>query len=215
MRLKNYYKILELSDTASPDEVKKAYRQLALKHHPDKNNGNPLSELYFKEIQEAYHILSDPHRRTAYNQKRWYSKHSIKKQAPESLTAYKLFSKSNELNVYLRALRPADINKKPLFDYIRHLLSKDALMVLKRSNDPLMNKEIIFRLLEASEPLSALEKEVIINRLKSISDQDTLPLLEKKLKQSAVARAWERYQFLFIIFITIILCWIIYQAGNL
>ena len=56
MSVRDLYKTLEISENASQDEIKKSYRKLSLKHHPDKNNG--IDER-FKEISEAYQILSD------------------------------------------------------------------------------------------------------------------------------------------------------------
>lgn len=61
----DYYKILEIQKTATDDEIKRAYRRLALQHHPDKNK-NADSET-FKQIQEAYETLSDPQKRQAYD----------------------------------------------------------------------------------------------------------------------------------------------------
>jgi curved DNA-binding protein len=62
-----YYKILGLEKTASADEIKKAYRKLALKYHPDKNPGNKEAETKFKEINEAYAVLSDEKKRKEYD----------------------------------------------------------------------------------------------------------------------------------------------------
>ena len=56
---KDYYEILEVSKTASAAEIKKAYRKQALKYHPDKNGNDPFFEKRFREIQEAYEILTD------------------------------------------------------------------------------------------------------------------------------------------------------------
>ena len=67
MAEKNYYKILGVNKDVSADEIKKAFRKLALKHHPDKNQGNKESEKKFKEINEAYEILKDDQKRAAYD----------------------------------------------------------------------------------------------------------------------------------------------------
>ncbi len=64
---KDYYKILGVSKDASQDEIKKAFRKLALKYHPDKNKGNKEAEERFKEINEAYAVLSDPEKRKQYD----------------------------------------------------------------------------------------------------------------------------------------------------
>ena len=59
MEYKDYYKILGVDRKASEDDIRKAYRKLAMKHHPDKNPGDKKSEDKFKEINEAYQVLID------------------------------------------------------------------------------------------------------------------------------------------------------------
>jgi molecular chaperone DnaJ len=63
----DYYKILGVAREATPEELKKAYRQLALKYHPDRNQGEKASEEKFKEINEAYTCLSEPDKRAHYD----------------------------------------------------------------------------------------------------------------------------------------------------
>ena len=63
----DYYEILGLPKSASQDDIKKAYRKLALKYHPDKNSGNKDYEARFKEISEAYAVLSDPKKKQQYD----------------------------------------------------------------------------------------------------------------------------------------------------
>jgi len=68
MAKRDYYELLGIIKSASADEIKKAYRKLALKHHPDRNKGDKAAEAKFKETGEAYHVLSDKERRNSYDQ---------------------------------------------------------------------------------------------------------------------------------------------------
>ncbi len=68
MAKRDYYEVLGVIKSASPEEIKKAYRKSALKYHPDKNKGDKAAENKFKEAGEAYHVLSDKERRTSYDQ---------------------------------------------------------------------------------------------------------------------------------------------------
>ncbi len=68
MAKRDYYEVLGISRSSSQDEVKKAYRKLALKYHPDRNPGDKSAEESFKEASEAYEILSDPQTKAQYDQ---------------------------------------------------------------------------------------------------------------------------------------------------
>jgi molecular chaperone DnaJ len=68
MAKKDYYEVLGVNRDASEDELKKAYRKLAMKWHPDRNPDNPKAEEHFKEAKEAYEVLTDAQKRAAYDQ---------------------------------------------------------------------------------------------------------------------------------------------------
>ena len=67
MSQRDYYEILGVAKDASEDEIKRAYRKLALKYHPDHNPDNPEAEQKFKEAAEAYDVLRNPERRANYD----------------------------------------------------------------------------------------------------------------------------------------------------
>ena len=79
MAKRDYYEVLGVSKNANESEIKKAYRKLAKKYHPDTNAGNPKAEEMFKEVTEAYNVLSD-------DKKRKLQRLSLKK--PQKLTKY-------------------------------------------------------------------------------------------------------------------------------
>src|SRR4051812_50159461 len=68
MAKRDYYDILGVAKGADADEIKKAYRKMAIKYHPDKNQGDKDAEEKFKEAAEAYEVLSNPEKRQRYNQ---------------------------------------------------------------------------------------------------------------------------------------------------
>jgi curved DNA-binding protein len=68
MEFKDYYKILGVEKTLTQDEIKKAFRKLAVKYHPDKNKGSKSSEEKFKEVNEAYEVLGDKDKRKKYDE---------------------------------------------------------------------------------------------------------------------------------------------------
>ncbi|MGH8399344.1 MAG: DnaJ domain-containing protein, partial [Gammaproteobacteria bacterium] len=68
MSKRDYYEVLGVTRGVPEAEIKKAYRRLAMKYHPDRNSGDAHAESKFKEISEAYEVLTDAHKRAAYDQ---------------------------------------------------------------------------------------------------------------------------------------------------
>src|ERR687888_2126142 len=73
VKFQDYYEVLGVSRTATADDIRKAYRKLARKYHPDVNPGDKSAEEKFKQISEAHDVLSDPKKRKIYDQVGFYS----------------------------------------------------------------------------------------------------------------------------------------------
>ena len=77
MAQQDYYQTLGVARDADSDDIRKAYRKLARKHHPDLNPGDKTAEDRFKKVQEAYDVLSDPKKKQMYDQVGFYSENGF------------------------------------------------------------------------------------------------------------------------------------------
>jgi molecular chaperone DnaJ len=214
MASKDYYRILGVWPTASPEEIKRSYRRLAVKYHPDKNPDDILAEATFKEIAEAYDILSDAKKREEYHYKHFYT-HDYKYPQPEP-TPQSILNDTFQLKNLVEKVNPFSLNRDALFFQLRQLLSEDNLMLLQRENQPAINRQIVEALLRIGMPLNYNFIEEIEDRLVFLVDGDTY--LENKvtnfLNQQRRKDKWSRYKIVVAIFVAIMLCLIIFLAGR-
>src|SRR3954454_12534008 len=183
MSLKDYYKILELTPGASVADIKKSFRRLALLYHPDRNFGSNIHEAKFKEIKEAYDVLSDTKQRQEYNSRRReqaneqrhsYShshSHSHSYSEPRSRTENKktyshpnaqtILNQTVEFRKRITAIDPERMNKKAVYHHIQKLLAIQNILILKHSNDPKINKDFIDEILNCARFLLFPEVEKI------------------------------------------------------
>src|SRR3954469_25809593 len=93
----DFYGVLEVARGASDDEIKSAYRKLAMRYHPDRNNGSKEAEEKFKQLTEAYDVLRDPNKRAAYDR---YGEAGLR--GASAGAGFHHFDLSEALNVFMR-----------------------------------------------------------------------------------------------------------------
>jgi len=168
--MKNYYSILNLPRAASQAEIKKAYRLLAVEHHPDKNAGDSGSEERFKEISEAYIVLGDVAKRNAYDFAKGYQ-HDLRQNSTTSggqtpATFLMLFKKVKNRVFHAGGY----VNKAVLFKIIDDLLSEESVEFLVKSGDRVMNGLILDEVLVSCMYLSEPDRSAIFGKLHRIAD---------------------------------------------
>ena len=212
MQLKDYYTTLEVSPAATMLQIKKSFRQLALRHHPDKNPGNAVAEAKFKEIKEAYEILSDPEKREEYNYKRWYSR-SLKKQfSNEPLTPASILAESIRLSNYMLTVNVFRVDYDGLSYHIRQLLSHKNIAILQQSDDKTIIAKVIEKILQSAAALPFRYIEPISLLLLRIAGNNNLLIeqINNFIHQHKQKSNWQKYRVAFVVGITLLLCWIIY-----
>jgi molecular chaperone DnaJ len=116
MSQQDYYQTLSVARDAGEDDIRKAYRKLARKHHPDLNPGDKASEDRFKKVQEAYDVLSDSKKKAMYDQYGFYSENGMPGGAPgaggqrgaplRNPRIFRIFSASGSAASRMRKRRP-------------------------------------------------------------------------------------------------------------
>jgi len=216
MHLKDYYTILELEPSATMTEIRKAYRRLALLHHPDKHNNDPYSTALFAEIKEAYEVLTDPAKKEYYLQQRWYDQSIGKRKMQDVITPITVLKQSLELERHVAKLDVFRMDKQGLQEYMLGLLTDDTIEKLHSFGEADTNRQIINVLLSALKPLPLAYTKPVIAQLKKLAgkDESAHVLPDEFIRRHEKKSQREKYTLLTIIIITSILCLLIYFVSR-
>jgi molecular chaperone DnaJ len=215
--MKDCYKILDVKATATHGEIRKSYRALAFKYHPDKNPGNSLSEAHFKEIQEAYGILSDATRRAIYDDERWLSGVGGSTSQAQAITPQWLEKTVLELTASLATMDTYRLSKEALRAYILLILADDHLAILKQYDEVKINRLIVSEILKAAAKLDLRQLDEIENRLITLAgnDDEMLQDIDDTIEDRKRTALMEKLLPYFIIIVTLALCAMMYFYGNI
>ena len=212
---KDYYRILNIAASASTEEIKKAFRKLALKYHPDKNSDSQFASEKFTEIQEAYLILKDKTKRSAYHYQR-YTQNPQRAHNPLAETAEEILQSSLYLHKKISFLDPFRIDFDQLSFEITDLLSPHNLYILQSTNDRVINNKFIHYVLESTRQLPLHSVLNIVGKLKIFSRNDAL--IEKEItrfiQQIQWQYYWNRYKIYIALALAVFFCIIVFLSGG-
>jgi len=191
---KNYYQILGLATTCTDAEIKIAYRKLAVKFHPDKNQNDKYFEERFKELQEAYEVLSNPTTRSDYDIK--IGKKTAQQQAPpkktsgetkkeQGSTPQSLAADIEAIYQKLKWTEPEQINYNELLKLIDSVLNENLVTQLLRIGDISSNERIINSIAELTKFLKRtdLQKYALLLVRLSGANNDLISKIHKIEKE--------------------------------
>jgi molecular chaperone DnaJ len=216
MQLKDYYKTLEVGPVATQQEIKKSFRRLALKFHPDKNAGNPIAEAQFKEIQEAYEILSDPEQRKEYNYKRWHLRSIGRAYSERPLSPAAILEECRALKLYIDSMSIFRVDYDLVSQHIRQLINSSTIGILQQFNDAATNREIVQTLIQASRPLPLRYFLPISQFLLQLGSADPAitDMVQSRIREKRIDEKWNIYKWVVMLIITTLLIWLMIEFGK-
>ena len=213
--IKDHYKILGLQPSATLSEIKKAYRRLAMQYHPDKNPDNQYAEAQFKEIQEAYSILSNPLKREKYHDDLWMNGAGRRTHNTQEVTPSWLLTVAIDMNKSLAAMDTYRISQRALQEYILLILTDAHIGVLRRYNDEEKNAAIRSEIMKATQWLGIQYLEIIVLQILKTTDDIAIQREIYQFLKSKEQQAKKRQLMpLVIMLITIVLCVLMYFYGT-
>ena len=215
--MKDYYKILGVPSAATQADIKKAYRSQAFRYHPDTNAGSTLAEAQFKELQEAYSVLSDPTKRARYDDERWLAGMGRKSETREGVSPDWLLKVSREMNTAIAGMDTYRISTNALKTYILLILSDPHLGILLQHNNKEINGLIVREILKTVRKLNTDQLHEIEQRLVTLADGDEVLLaaIDEKTEERRKNELLEKLLPFFILAVTIVLCICMYFYGGL
>jgi molecular chaperone DnaJ len=216
MPFKDYYKILGVPVSAGEQDIKKAFRTLAHKYHPDKNPDNQFAASHFREIKEAYSVLSDSKKRAVYDEERYFSGLTATKD-PSGITPEWLLAQTQKLADHMKNVDSYRMSHSSLSEYVSNLFSDSHIGVLQTEGKADINRQIISIAIQSIRLLDYRYVSAITARMLTLAgnDEEAKKVIsgfrEQRKRQTLLEKAYP----LIIFIIALGLCLIMYlYAGR-
>lgn len=212
MSQKNYYQLLQVSPNATAQEIKAAYRKLAFQYHPDRHKGNIVNEAVFKEINEAYSVLSNPEKRKFYNASIAINSFAASHQRPAPVTSNSILQHAIKLRTFVEKSNVLSINQDLVFHKIHTLLSGHQLHILLLENNTKIIYQFIRQILLCMQPLTSKNIQSFFSPLQQLAGDDETMQKEIQVffKQKKGEAFWQHYKMLLVITVALLLCLLMY-----
>lgn len=207
--LKDYYLTLGIAHTASPGDIKTAYRSLAVKYHPDKATDNPFAEAHFREIAEAYAVLSHPAKRRAYDEELWLTGATSRtRKAGARISADWILSEAEKLVRHMETVDTYRMNHAALRDYILLLLSDEHLSIWRDEATAEQQTKLVDIVLTATRGQKLIWFFPIADRLLMTGNPDpALPgLIKLAIDERRKREKQDKWLPLIIVLASIVIC---------
>ncbi|MBS1771496.1 MAG: J domain-containing protein [Bacteroidetes bacterium] len=214
-QIKDHYRILEVAPNATADDIKKAYRALAMQYHPD-TNANEYAAAHFRDIAEAYSILGNEHKRRKYDEERWLSGMSNRAKEQAVITPAWILQEAKRLSKHMATVDTYRMSHSALYDYVCMLLNDNHMAVLLHANDESTNEAIATELIHATrhlkheymQPIADMAAKLVMHH------NDILTRLYRQTRSSYARSVWDKYMPLVIVIITVLLCFAMFLWGR-
>lgn len=215
MPVKDYYATLRIPQGADATSIKKAFRTLAMEYHPDKRGENAENVHYFREIQEAYGVLSDPQLREEYLYQRWLEK-SIGHQLDtfvQPAQILQLFIKAEQYTATTDGFRT---DKTVLFNHVFKLFSHARLEAIINENNPVMEATTLQMAMRMSAHMNLEGCLFMADHFKKMMKKhpqeakDWEKLLRKKKQEQRI----EQLKVPLVLALTLLICFLIFLLGK-
>lgn len=210
MNHKNYYQILGVEPTASNYEIKAAYRKLAQTYHPDKNANDQMAENVFKEVNEAYSVLSNKEKRAAFHRVYSEASYSQKEKGAPFFSTELLLLKLSQMKQAITETDPYRMDTAGLFQELEQLYSAFHLGVIRKEGHIRNNNLAVNLTLFILYFLPFDQQKVILQDLQKIDHNKESEVIDFVKKQK-LRQLWSRYKIWVVLLVSILMCLLLYK----